>query len=108
MSQTNFVLMLMYDMPVITTADKKAYRKLTNYLQKSGFYALQDSIYIKPLSEKQKAKRYLSEIKQLAAIGSHIRALMLTHQSFIAMEAVIGQDTWGETLIKKPNGVISF
>lgn len=108
MSQTNFVLMIMYDIPIDNANDQKAYRKLNRYLQTQGFYLLQASIYIKPLSEKHKAQVYVEAIKTLAQEGSHMRALLMTHTAFLAMETIIGVDTWGEQLIKNPNSIVTL
>lgn len=108
MSQTNFVLMIMYDIPLDNANAQKAYRKLNRYLQAQGFYLLQASIYLKPLSEKHKAQMYIAAIKKLAQKGSHIRALLITHTAFLAMETIIGADTWGEQLIKHPNSILTW
>ena len=106
MSQTNFVLIVMYDIAVNDKENQKSYRHLFRYLQRSGFYALQASIYIKPLSEKHKSKRYIEEIKSMELVNAHIRSLVVTHQSFLTMETVMGNDSFAERLIKQPNSVI--
>lgn len=108
MSQTNFILMIMYDIPMVEAKHQKAYRKLSRYLQSEGFYALQGSIYIKPLSEKHKAQIHIDTVKTIALEGSHIRALILTQSAFLAIETIMGADTWGEQLIKNPNSVITL
>lgn len=108
MSQTNFILMIMYDIPVTEANYQKAYRKLSRYLQMEGFYCLQGSIYIKPLSEKHKAQTHIDAVKNIALEGSHIRALTMTHSAFLAMEVITGADTWGEQLIKNPNSIITL
>lgn len=108
MSQTNFILMIMYDIPVTEANYQKAYRKLSRYLQMEGFYCFQGSIYIKPLSEKHKAQTHIEAIKDIALESSHIRALMLTYSAFLAMEVITGADTWGEQLIKNPNSIITL
>ncbi|WP_392553433.1 CRISPR-associated endonuclease Cas2 [Orbus wheelerorum] len=108
MGQTNFVLMIMYDVPVNQKKEQQTYRKFNSFLQKSGFYLLQNSIYIKPLSEKQANQKYINKIKELVTDLGHIRALTLTYQQFLAIELVIGDDTWGEKLIKTNNSVLAI
>lgn len=106
MTQTNFVLLVMYDVSMDDAASRKAYRHLFFYLKKAGFYPLQASIYVKPLSEKHKAKYYIEKIKTMVFEKAHIRSLLLTHNNFLAMEAVLGEDSMVERLIKQPNSVI--
>ena len=108
MPQSRFVLMVMYDLAFYDKAQQKAYRQLFNHLKKSGFYFLQSSIYIKPLSEKQQAEPLITMIKNIPLESAHIRALVLTHQQFLSMQAVAGADQFGENLVKQPCSVISL
>lgn len=96
----------MYDIPVNQQQERRIYRQFNDFLQKSGFYLLQNSIYIKPLSDKKKSQFYISKIKALITELGHIRALTLTYQQFLTIESVIGDDTWGEKLIKSNNSIL--
>jgi len=108
MGQTNFVLMIMYDVPVNEKQAQRTYRKFNDFLQKSGFYLLQNSIYIKSLPDKYNSTKYINKIKELVTDLGHIRALTLTYQQFLAIESVIGEDTWGEKLIKTNHSVLAM
>ncbi len=106
MSQTNFVMLVMYDVPTDSPEAKKAYRWLTTYLKRTGFYYLQGSIYVKPLSEKYKSLSIISNIKKIVVDKSNVRSVILTHQAFLSMQVICGQESFGENLIKKKNSVI--
>lgn len=108
MKQANFVLMIMFDIPVNQKKEQRVYRKFNDLLQQSGFYLLQNSIYIKSLSDKQESQKYIKKIRELMTGLGHIRALTLTYKQFLTIESIIGDDTWGEKLIKTHNATLAM
>ncbi|MBS7369554.1 MAG: CRISPR-associated endonuclease Cas2, partial [Oscillospiraceae bacterium] len=38
-------IIVMFDLPVLTAADRREYRKFRGYLLKNGFIMLQESVY---------------------------------------------------------------
>lgn len=106
MSPTNFVMLVMYDVPTCSPTEKKAYRLLATYLKRTGFYYLQGSIYAKPLSEKYKSLVIIENIKKIVVAESNIRSVILTHHAFLSMQVICGKESFGENLIKKKNSVI--
>ena len=40
-------VLVFFDLPVVTTENKRAYRLFRNYLLKNGFLMLQESVYCK-------------------------------------------------------------
>ena len=58
-------LVVMFDLPVTTTADKRNYRKFRKFLIKSGYMMLQESIYCKIAQNSQAADWMVENIKKI-------------------------------------------
>ena len=83
-------VLVMFDLPVESAADRKEYRKFRKYLIKSGYLMLQESVYCK-LAQNNQAADWLVEnlYKNRPAEGS-VQALRITEKQFSKMEFIVG------------------
>ena len=56
-------VLVMFDLPVTTTAARKEYARFRKYLIKSGFMMLQESIYCKLATNDSAAEAILSSVR---------------------------------------------
>ena len=57
-------VMVFFDLPVITSANRKDYRDFHTYLIKSGFLMMQESVYCKLAQNSTMAESIIENIKK--------------------------------------------
>lgn len=82
----------MFDLPVITNNEKRAYRDFRKFLLKNGFEMLQFSIYIRTCPNRSFAKKFYRKIKAYAPRRGDIKLLSITEKQFEDMEYIICTD----------------
>jgi len=86
------VLLLFYDFPMITRKQKKRYRDFRKYLIKAGYYALQESVYVRLLSS---SDGFTGECKRLyneTPTGSNVKALHISLDKFEQIVTIRGSN----------------
>lgn len=83
--------LLFFDLPTITSTDKKNYRKFKKVLTKNGFMMLQESVYSKLSLSIQNADTTLKEIKQKLPSNGNIMILTVTEKQFSNMQILLGE-----------------
>ncbi|WP_295196088.1 CRISPR-associated endonuclease Cas2 [Veillonella sp.] len=53
-------VLIMFDLPVETAADRKAYRAFRKFLLATGFYMMQESIYAKLVLNQTEANKIMA------------------------------------------------
>lgn len=56
----------MFDLPVITASDRRAYTQFRKYLIKSGFLMMQESVYCKLAQNATAADLIINSIKKIS------------------------------------------
>lgn len=83
-------LMLFFDLPVGTKAQRHTASRFRTMLKKEGFMMLQYSVYARICRGQDGADKYMRRIKgQLPEKGS-IRSLQITDKQFARMELLVG------------------
>ena len=84
-------LIVMFDLPTITKADKKAYTVFRRFLLKDGYDMLQWSVYGRIANGIDGAKKHLKRLdKNLPPEGS-VRCLQVTEKQFVEMKMLVGK-----------------
>ena len=82
---------LFFDLPTLTLANQRAYRKFIKFLKKNGFYMLQESVYVKMSIDQQAVDSTINKIRtELPSSGSVI-ALNVTEKQFSSMNILLGE-----------------
>lgn len=85
--------LLFFDLPTLTAANRKTYRKFIKLLKRNGFYMLQESVYCKMSIDKQSADATLAKLKKEKPSEGSVMMLTVTEKQFASMEILLGDST---------------
>ena len=97
-------MIVFFDLPTITTEDRRNYRLFRKMLIKNGFIMLQESVYCKlmiPPSVEKSINNLLQKNKPPKGL---IQTLMVTEKKFVKMNFIVGEST--NDIIDSEDGVI--
>lgn len=83
-------LLVMFDLPVLTSEDKREYRKFKKYLEKNGYLMLQESVYCKLALNNSVAISYENTLIQNKPKKGLVFLLKLTENQFGNMKFIVG------------------
>lgn len=83
-------LLVMFDLPVLTSEDKREYRKFKKYLEKNGYLMLQESVYCKLALNNSVAVSYENTLIQNKPKKGLVFLLKLTENQFGNMKFIVG------------------
>ncbi len=92
-------LMCMFDLPMDSTAEQRAYTKFRKKLLEEGFVMLQYSVYMRSCASRDHANRIKKKIKKYVPEKGHIRAIMITEKQYEDMEIFIGEKNNSEKIL---------
>jgi CRISPR-associated protein Cas2 len=84
-------VIVFFDLPTETTADRRNYRKFRKYLIKDGFMMLQESVYAKLALNSTQVSQIVNEVKKTQPEKGSIQILSVTEKQFSKMEIVSGK-----------------
>ena len=90
MSYRYMRVMVFFDLPVITCANRKDYRDFHTYLIKSGFLMMQESVYCKLAQNSTMAESIIENIKKNKPADGLVQVLKITEKQFGKMEFIVG------------------
>ena len=80
-----------FDLPVLTSSDRRAYRKFRTFLIKSGFIMLQESVYSKLSLNATAAELVEDLVRSNAPEKGLIQLLTVTEKQYAAMKFIAGE-----------------
>ena len=98
--------MVMFDLPVVSTEEKRQYTRFRKYLLQEGFLQLQFSVYAKYCASRENAQKYFNYLKSAVPPGGKVRLLMITDKQFGDMVSLYGKKV--EEVEKKPEQLLLF
>lgn len=99
-------LICMFDLPVETSHEKKAYRIFRKALIENGFQMIQYSVYSRALPNRSALKKYESILKRYAPINGNIRLLYVTERQYEEMLLLTGSKSRQEEVVGSKRLVI--
>ncbi|MBQ3513095.1 MAG: CRISPR-associated endonuclease Cas2 [Lachnospiraceae bacterium] len=84
-------ILVMFDLPVITQADRKEYVKFRKYLIKSGFLMMQESIYCKLSPNSTLADAVVENVRKNKPVKGLVQVLRVTEKQYAKMEFIVGE-----------------
>ena len=90
MSYRYMRVMVFFDLPVITSANRKDYRDFHKYLIKTGFLMMQESVYSKIVLNNTVLDAVCRNIRRNKAKKGLIQVLTVTERQFEKMEFIEG------------------
>jgi CRISPR-associated protein Cas2 len=83
-------MLVLFDLPVVTRAERRAYTQFRRYLLNDGFDMIQFSVYGRILNGRDAEQKHLQRlIAHLPPEGS-IRALTVTEKQYAGMKLLVG------------------
>lgn len=75
-------LYVMFDLPVGTSAERKAATKFRNFLLDEGFEMAQFSVYLRFAESKEAAETYISHVSQARPDGGKVHIVTITDKQY--------------------------
>lgn len=85
------VVMVLFDLPVATTADRRTYHQFMKTLKRNGYMYFHDSVYVKLLRNISSTQAEIEKLKREAPEKGSVRALPMNMSAFRAMVIVQGE-----------------
>ena len=89
--------MVFFDLPVVTSEERKNYARFRKYLIKSGFLMMQESVYCKLALNTTAARAIEDNVRNNKPPAGLVQMLRVTEKQYSNMEFVVG-DSKSETL----------
>lgn len=85
-------VMVLFDLPVETVEQRRAYRKFRKGLIRHGFLMFQESVYIKLALNPTAQKTIINNIRKICPKEGLVNMLCLTEKQFQRIECVVGKN----------------
>ncbi len=83
-------LMVFYDLPVVTPAEKRAHAQFRSFLRKDGYDMLQYSIYARICSGQDDINKHLARLAGHLPMKGSVRAMQVTEKQFSEIRVLVG------------------
>ena len=93
MSYRYMRVLVFFDLPVLTEANRRDYRIFRKYLIKSGFMMIQESVYCKLAQNSSVAGTLVENIKQNKPSEGLVQVLRVTEKQYNKMDFIVGENT---------------
>lgn len=84
-------ILVMFDLPVVTSAERKEYAKFRKYLIKSGFLMMQESVYCKLSPNSTLADAAIENVRKNKPEKGLVQVLKVTEKQYAKMEFIVGE-----------------
>lgn len=81
---------VIFDLPIGTAAERKAYRKFRKYLIKTGFIMMQESVYSKLCLNATAAKVVNESVKKHKPDKGLVELMIVTEKQYASIEYIVG------------------
>lgn len=86
-------MFVFFDLPVVTTENRRNYARFRKFLIKNGFIMIQESVYCKMVINQTAANTIMSNIKSNKPLDGIVQVLNVTEKQFEKMEFITGSFT---------------
>lgn len=86
-------VIVLFDLPMQTTADLKEYRDFRKHLIREGFLMLQESVYCKIALSRTIAESIVCRVEQGKPAAGLVQILLITEAQFAGMRTLVGTYT---------------
>jgi len=86
-------LLVLYDLPVLSRPDKKAYARFHKFLLRNGYDMIQFSVYARLCNGQDTVNKHVARLMaHLPAEGS-VRCMQITEKQFTNIQVLVGSKT---------------
>jgi|SRR5690554_448331 CRISPR-associated protein Cas2 len=90
MSYRYMRIMVLFDLPTLTTQDRREYSRFRKYLIKNGFLMMQESVYCKLALNGTVSTSVIQNVKKNKPAKGLVQVLTLTEKQFAKIEMITG------------------
>lgn len=83
-------VLVLFDMPVSSSAERKAYTHFRKFLIRNGFVMMQESVYSKIVPNVSVAKAVMNKVRR-EGTGKGLIQMMITEKQYAQIELVAGE-----------------
>lgn len=98
-------VMVFFDLPTDTKAQRKAAADFRKKMLQDGFAMFQFSIYIRHCSSRENAEVHRKRVKASLPSKGHVGIMTITDKQFTEIEIFYG---WDKTKIQRPSQQLEF
>ncbi|HJE86450.1 CRISPR-associated endonuclease Cas2 [Levilactobacillus brevis] len=84
-------LMIMFDLPMVSSEDRRNYRRFRKILISEGFFMMQFSVYVRVCANSKNAKAVEQRIAAITPEKGLVQSVMLTEKQYQAMHFIAGE-----------------
>lgn len=84
-------LLLFFDLPSTTDGEKREYRNFRQFLIKSGFILMQESVYTKLAPNQPVLNSVMDHVRKNKPKSGLVQMIAVTEKQFNGMEIVVGE-----------------
>ncbi|MBD5556964.1 MAG: CRISPR-associated endonuclease Cas2 [Roseburia sp.] len=84
-------VLVFFDLPVQTSAQRREYTRFRKFLLKSGFMMLQESVYCKLALNGTVVKRITDSVHKNSPTEGLVQLLTVTEKQYAKMDLIIGE-----------------
>lgn len=84
-------VLVFFDLPVLTVAERREYVQFRKFLLKSGFIMLQESVYGKLALNTTAVNAIVSNVKKNKPPAGLVQLLTVTEKQYSKMEFIVGE-----------------
>lgn len=81
---------MFFDLPVLTSKNRRDYRLFRKYLIKSGFLMMQESVYCKLAQNSTAAESLIANVRKNSPEIGVVQALTITEKQYSRMDYIVG------------------
>lgn len=86
-------VIVLFDLPVTTAAQRREYTRFRKFLLKSGFVMQQESVYSKLALNTTVAQRIAENVRKSKPNEGLVQMLTITEKQYSRMEILVGETT---------------
>ena len=83
-------VIVMFDLPVVTSAERREYTQFRKYLIKNGFLMMQESIYCKLVKNTSAADWIVENLKKNKPSAGLVQVMKVTEKQYSKIEYIVG------------------
>jgi len=89
-------MIVFFDLPVTTAAERKAATKFRNFLIKDGYYMVQFSVYSRVCNGNDAVEKHSKRLKACLPKNGSVRLLTITEKQYQNMSVLLGEISTNE------------
>ena len=91
MSERHNVILLFYDLPTVSSGDKKAGTEFRKNLIRSGYQRIQKSVYVKLVRNSRTINTELANLRKILPQNGDVKALSISLNEFQSLISLTGE-----------------